>query len=475
MPKLLKLLLSVVLSVVLLLAVIPPVESEAIATSTLVAYCVYSVMATIGFSLGFSLCRELATEAADYVIHNMPDDIRQACENAAYTWKHGIPVVNMAYDKFCELRTYIRSVISNAYVPSGSDGELLPEGSSRYVIHTFTGDGSFQRFYGNALLTWTCINKVISISIAFGGNELFVSGDLNWSRYSTVEVCEAVFGNPDVSCPSGVPGAILPLTLTTSIGGHNYSVFPQKIAGVDIHVKSVSGSPILYDGTNVITSEDGTFTYTGPEDCTFYNCHTLMYHIVTGFSASASTDWTDLWNVYDDSLDFSNMIDASGKLIGSEQFVDGGVYVSDETILTLPVADTVDGLVALDNDVPIASRVASDVISDATGVEGDASLYDNSVVRAKFETPALLRNKFPFCIPYDFVTCFTSLRVDQKEPVFNIDLGLPDELGNADSFTLDLTSIGGHDLGYLWSAGRWLCYALFLFCLMLGTKGLISH
>lgn len=170
--------------------------------------------------------------------------------------------------------------------------------------------------------------------------------------------------------------------------------------------------------------------------CFFYNCPELIISM-NGSNHSYNPRY-DSWFCYDgiitsvstDTIDTSSL--TSGYLAVSghpESFFKGLSYYSatldspvDDLFDTLqPVLEkTTDPTLVIDTDPAIVNPIDSVTVTDIPGTNDVPLSQLKEKTKVDIDIPSLIADKFPFCIPFDFIRIIGVLCADPVAPVFRI-------------------------------------------------------
>lgn len=111
---------------------------------------------------------------------------------------------------------------------------------------------------------------------------------------------------------------------------------------------------------------------------------------------------------YGDFLQSINSVTTSETLVDDLDDLSTVLPVADNPVLSFPVSP--------DLSLPVADQVT---VTTPTAANVPLSDYLNPVI-TDIETPSIILEKFPFCIPYDFIRIIGVLAADPVAPVFHI-------------------------------------------------------
>lgn len=150
--------------------------------------------------------------------------------------------------------------------------------------------------------------------------------------------------------------------------------------------------------------------------------------------------------------------------------VPGSISIDDSGTVSVPIPDVYPDVTPKDviNDVTITDVTDTD-IPDVDDLPDNPDDPENTKEKAnKMKFPAVAVQKFPFCIPWDFVNAVKMMAAPAAVPEFSIPVNIP-SLNYQQTIDISLDSVST-----LATVCRWFILAGFILALILATKSIIK-
>lgn len=217
-----------------------------------------------------------------------------------------------------------------------------------------------------------------------------------------------------------------------------YCSINAQIESDNFDVGYVMSSESMYSGSYYTELE--TF-FTDADMSVLFNCNEICCSFINSliYGPASKSKNINCWYSYDgftfESLssvpDFSNtsfaILNSRGKyfdFIKSITSFKSTIVSADIDDLSDPLATvltkTTDPTLEIDTDPAIVSPDDAVMVTDIPG-EGDLTLSQlKEKTRTDIDIPSLIADKFPFCIPFDFIRIISVLCSDPVAPIFRI-------------------------------------------------------
>lgn len=227
--------------------------------------------------------------------------------------------------------------------------------------------------------------------------------------------------------------------------GTMYFPFHFQSGTNDFQLKYL-GSSTLYVGSKALEVSGGRVRY--------HNGTAYVYLSPAGETQTSVITW------------LGNVILSKSSIAVS---VDADAYTG---LTTMPLDGTKKVSITIPQDLPSASVAnPADVVTMSNATAVPDSFPDTNIdndTAQKFKIPAeVLPNKFPFCIPFDIMRAFETLRAPAVVPHWEIPFNIP-SVGISETIVIDFGQFSK-----IASIVRWFLSMIFVLGLMLVTRKLI--